>query len=118
MSGRTPINITSQTVYTNVDESDDLFNIFGGASLLLGNDVLTDDALAMSGLARFRAPITIDDGLTLENTVTLVNASVVTQNDDDLMLGQSSSDAVTVRNVTGATWDLAQGCSTLSSEGH
>jgi len=108
MSGRTPINITSQAVYTNVDESDDLFNIFAGVALLLGNDIFTDDALAMSGLARFRAPSTIDDGLTLENTVTLVNATVLKQN-GDLVLGESSSDAVTVRNIAGATWELANG---------
>jgi hypothetical protein len=108
MSGRTPINITSQTVYTNVDLTDDLFNVFAAASLLLGNDILTDDAISMSGLARFRAPSTINDGLTLDDTVTLVNASVLTQN-GDLTLGQSASDAATVRNIAGATWNLANG---------
>jgi hypothetical protein len=106
MSGRTPINITSRTVYTNADSSDDQFNIFADGFLVLGNDLLTDDAITMVGEARVRAPVTIDDGLTLENTVTLVNASVLTQN-GDLVLGQSSTDAVTVRNIAGATWDLA-----------
>jgi len=98
MSGRTPINITSRIVYTNADLSDDQFNIFADGNLVFGNDLLTDDAITMSGLARIRAPVTIDDSLTLDDTVTLVNASVVTQN-GNLLLGQSSSDSVTVRNI-------------------
>ena len=79
MTGRTSINITSPTVLTNADLSDDQFNIFADGFLVFGNDLLTDDAITMIGQARIRAPVTIDDSLTLEDTVTLVNASVVTR---------------------------------------
>ena len=51
--------------------------------------------------------MTIDDGLTLADTVTLINASTVTQNGDTLVLGQSPSDSAIVRNAVGASWILA-----------
>jgi hypothetical protein len=87
MSGRTPINITANTVYHGVDDSDDQFKVFVNASLLLrGFDVFTDDAIAAAGLARVSGQTSIDDGLTLENSVTFANAGMVTQNGDNLVL--------------------------------
>jgi hypothetical protein len=117
MSGRTIINISSQTVYANVDSSDDLFNVFATAALILrGADILTDDAIIGAGLARFSGHTTIDDGLTFDDTVTFANAGMLTQNDTGLIIGKTSSDAVTVRNNGGAIWNLS-GASQITSAG-
>jgi hypothetical protein len=108
MSGRTTININSESVYANVDESDDLFNVFPTATLVLrGADILTDDAITGAGWVRVSGQVTIDDGLTLDNTVTFANAGMVTQNGVSLLIGETASDAATVRNNVGATWSLS-----------
>jgi len=107
MTGRTSINITGNTVHHNVDDSDDQFNILADASLLLrGVDVLTDDAIVGTGLVRVSGQTAIDDSLTLDDAVTFANAGFVTQNDTNLTIGLTSSDAATVRNEAGATWQL------------
>jgi hypothetical protein len=107
MSGRTPIDISGFTVYRDVDPSDDQFNVFLNATLVFrGINVLTDDAITGAGLARNSGQTTIDDSLTLDDSVTFANAGTVTQNNANLIIGLTSSDAATVRNVGGATWDL------------
>jgi hypothetical protein len=106
MSGRTSINIADNTVYRNVDESDDQFNFLTNATLLLlGYDALNDDALTGAGQLRLRGEVTID-GLSLDDE-TLVNAAFAVQtgvNSEQVQIGQLAS--ATIRNVVGATWDL------------
>ncbi len=107
MSGRTSINISGDTAYSNVDESDDQFDFLTNATLLLlGYDTLNDDALIGPGQLRLRGEVTID-GLSLDDE-TLVNAGFAAQtgvNHEDVQISQSASDA-TIRNIVGATWDL------------
>jgi hypothetical protein len=108
MSGRTPINITGDTVYDIVDETDDQFNFLTNATLLLlGFDMLNDDALTGAGQLRLRGEVTID-GLSLDDTATLVNTQIAIDsglNSEEIEIGQSASDAATIRNILGATWD-------------
>jgi hypothetical protein len=105
MSGRTPINITDDTVYDNVDDSDDQFNLLMNPTLLLlGYDTLNDDALAGAGQLRLRGDVTVD-GVYLDYSVTLVNTAFAMQT-GTVAIGQSASDTVTIRNIAGATWDL------------
>src|ERR1700677_1625185 len=107
MPGRTAINITVFTVYDNVDQTDDQFNVYANASLILrGVDSLYDDAITMDGLVRVSGQTTIDDGLTLADAATFANADMVTQNGGDLTIGETYSDAATVRNIAGAIWNL------------
>lgn len=103
------VNIENYTVYPEDIVADDaLFNIAADARLVLAgdDDILNGGALALAGQLRARGPLEIDDGLTLENAVRLVNAASVTQNGGVVALGSSIPDAVTIRNLLGATWDL------------
>jgi len=107
MPGRTAINITAFTVYDDVDQSDDQFDVYANASLIFrGLDSLYDDAITMDGLVRVSGQTTIDDGLTLADAATFANADMVTQNGGDLTIGETYSDAATVRNIAGAIWNL------------
>jgi hypothetical protein len=116
MSGRTPININSEAVYAKVDESDDQFNLSAAATLVFrATDILTDDAITGSGLARVSGATTIVHGLELDDTATFANAGAVTQSSGDLLIGQMPSDAATVRNDGGATWTLADGSSIVGN---
>src|SRR5277367_4695549 len=102
MSGRTPINVTGNTAYDNVDDSDDQFNLLMNPTLLLlGYDTLNDDALTGAGQLRLRGDVTVD-GLYLDDSVTLVNTAFAMQtglNDETVAIGQSASDTVTIRNI-------------------
>lgn len=112
MSGRTIVPIAAYSVDDNVIESDDLFNIALGATLvLLGGDALTDDAVEGLGRVSVRGPTTIDDGLALTGSTLFVDMISVSQDGGDLLLGQSASDAVTARNMADAVWALADGAS-------
>jgi hypothetical protein len=116
MSGRTPINITSQTVYANVDESDDLFNVLASATFVFrAADILTDDALSGGGLARVSGATSIVHGLALDDTATFANAGAVTQSSGELTIGQVPSDSATARNDGGAIWTLADGSSIVGN---
>jgi len=117
MPVRTPVNISSNTIYRNVNDADDQFDIFADATLVLrANDILTDDAITGAGLLRVSGSTTIDNSLTLDDTATLANASMVTQNDARLVIGTQASDAATVRNDSDATWTISSD-SSIESEG-
>ena len=117
MPVRTPVNISSNTIYRNVNDADDQFDIFADATLVLrANDILTDDAITGAGLLRVSGSTTIDNSLTLDDTATLANASMVTQNDARLVIGTQASDAATVRNDSDATWTVSSDWS-IESEG-
>ncbi len=105
------VEITSYTVYPdNIDADDAIFDIAPlSRLLLLGDDVLGDDAIASKGRLLSRGSLEIDDGLTLRDTANFVNAGNVTQNGGVLDLGVSSDDLVAVRNVPGGTWTMAEG---------
>jgi hypothetical protein len=107
MSGRTLVNISSNTIYRNVNDSDDQFDVFAGASLVLrAVDTFTDDAITGAGLVRNNGQTTIDGGLTLTGDTTFVNSGALYQAGLDVVLGQSATDAVTVRNTASGVWDL------------
>lgn len=103
------VNIASYTVYSDDVIADDaLFNIYADARLvLLGDDQFSDDSIAMDGQLRNRGTLAVDDGLTLLNSSVLVNAATVAQSGGELRIGQVDADAATVRNIAGATWELA-----------
>ena len=72
MPVRMPVNISSNTIYRNVNDADDQFDIFADATLVLrANDILTDDAITGAGLLRVSGSTTIDNSLTLDDTATL-----------------------------------------------
>jgi hypothetical protein len=114
----TPVNISTNTIYRNVDDADDQFNFLGNFLLALrGVNTLTDDTITGAGLLRVSGSTTIDNSLTLDDTVTLANASMVTQNDSRLVIGTQPSDAATARNDAGATWTISSGSSIESEIG-
>jgi hypothetical protein len=103
---RRAINITSSTIYKNVEDDDVQFNISPGAELILrGYDVFTDDAI-IGGLTRVSGvALVIDDSLTIGDDTIFANASTVVQNTGYLYLDETA----TVRNLAGATWELDDG---------
>jgi hypothetical protein len=113
---RTTVNITGYTVDDNVNSSDDLFNLaMGSIFALLGADVLSDDAIGGPGVVRVRGTATIDDSLLLSGAALFVDVNGVTQNDAVVDLGLSAEDAVTARNLGGATWTLLNGAGITSA---
>jgi hypothetical protein len=113
---RTPVSISTNAIYRNVTDSDDQFDVFPTASLILrAVDVFTDDAITGSGLVRVSGSTTIENNLMLDDTVTFANASTVTQHDAALIIGQLATDSALVRNDGGATWDLTDGSQIISS---
>jgi hypothetical protein len=112
---RTTINITGYTVDDNVNSSDDLFSLASGSTLVfLGESALSDDAIDGLGVARARGATTIDDSLLVTGAALFANVNDVTQNGAVLDLGQSPEDAVTARNLAGATWTLLNGAGITS----
>jgi hypothetical protein len=111
------VNVNGRIVDRDDFVADDvLFNLFSEAMLVLvGADVLNGDTLAMSGQLRALGPVEIDNGLTLENAVTFVNASELTQNGGEALIGASSSDTVSIRNLPGATWDIEANASLVGA---
>lgn len=103
------INVTHYSSYRNDDIFDDvLFNIFTDARVVLAGDgQLNNGTIAGAGQLRVRGPLGID-GLTLEYTVALVNSATVAQT-GTVSLGATADDAVVVRNLSGATWDVVGG---------
>ena len=116
MAGRTNIDIDDYTVYSDVNDTDDQFNLVQNAALLfLGDDSLSSDTFAGSGRVVFRGVVTVDD-LSVDDGVTLVNTAMAVQSgpsvDDGVDLSQS---AAVVRNVVSATWELLDNASITGS---
>lgn len=114
------VNITSYTVYDDDVIADDaLFNISANARLvLLGDDQFLNSTLAGAGQLRVRGPLEID-GLQLDDAVSVVNADTVTQT-GAITFGAASEpvdDEVMIRNLAGATWELATNDDTLEVVG-
>jgi len=103
------VNITGYTPYQDDVIADDvLFNIYADARLaLFGNDLFSKDTITGAGELRNRGTLAIDDGLTLRNAPLFVNAGTITQSGGYLNVYRSDDEPVTVRNIVGATWTLA-----------
>jgi hypothetical protein len=115
---RTIINITGYTVDDNINSSDDLFNLASGSTfVLLGENVLSDDAIDGPGTVRVRGATTIDDSLLLSGAALFANLSGLTQNGAAVEVGQSAADSVTARNLADATWTLLNGAGITSAGG-
>jgi hypothetical protein len=106
MSGRTEVDINSDTLDRNETLSDDLFNVATGATLLLASDTLNDDAIEGSGSVRARGSTWLEQFLTLSGAPLFINSGSLDQGGAWLTLGESSSDAPIVRNLAGATWTM------------
>ena len=84
-----------------------------GVLVLVGDDALDGVTIDGAGEARALGPLAVDDGLTLEDGATFVNAAAATENGGELTL----DDSATLRNLSGATWTLAQGAGIAGTAG-
>jgi hypothetical protein len=93
------VDISVYTPYKDDIFADDvLFNIYADARLVLfGDDLFSNDTIAMTGQLRNRGNLVIGDGLTLQGAAMFVNTETVTQNGGSLTGGGS------VRNIASAT---------------